>query len=282
MLLALLALLPAQGASAWGPEGHRLIGEIADRYLDPRAQTKVSELLQDDRLSNGRRSGRRTLGEIANWADEIKDGERGRRLAPMHFDDIPLCGRAGYSQYCRNGRCASAYLSRQLAILAAESAARSERNRALKWVVHLIGDIHQPLHAASHDDRGGNDVEVSFFGDRGGDGSLSLHALWDHQLVRRWARGRGGANLIASAAIGAGDRAAWGRGSIADWIAESHEIARDFVYPRLPTAVSCSSRITGVVAVDQAYYSAAAPIIRSRIVKAGVRLARILNETLGR
>lgn len=282
--LAALFLLwiPAQNALAWGEEGHRLIGEIADRYLSPKARAQILGLLKDDRLADGELSGRRTLGEVASWADEIKERDWGQRLATRHFDDIPLCGAAQYSKYCRNGHCASAYLARQVSILADQTQTLRRRNQALKWVVHLVGDIHQPLHAASHGDHGGNNVDAAFFGERGAEGRLNLHAVWDFHLVRRWVSERGGERAVVSALASAADRAAWERGSIADWIAESHRIARDVVYAALPVAVSCAHGIDGVVAIDEAYYSKAAPIVATQIGKAGVRLARILNETLGR
>jgi hypothetical protein len=283
ILAALLALgVPAEGALAWGPQGHRLIGEIADRYLDPQARAKVGELLRDDRLADGRRSGRQTLAEIANWADEIRDTERGRKLSPMHYDEIPLCGRAEYSKYCRRGRCATAYLARQLEVLSDPSSPPRQRNQALKWVVHLVGDIHQPLHAAGRDDRGGNAVEVAFFGERSNDGKLNLHAVWDYYLLRRWVSERGGEKVVFSASPSDGELADWQQGSPSDWIRESHDIARDMVYPALPVPNSCSQPITGVVAIDQAYSARAAPVAISQVRKAGVRLARLLNETLGR
>jgi hypothetical protein len=279
---ALLALgAPAHSALAWGPEGHRLTGEIADRYLSPQTRSRVGELLRDDRLSDGRRSGRRTLGEVANWADEIRDTERGRKLSPMHFDDMPLCGRVEYSKYCRRGRCATAYLTRQLGILSDPSSSPPQRNQALKWVVHLVGDIHQPLHAAGRDDRGGNAVEVAFFGERGADGRLNLHAVWDFHLLRRWLAERGGENAVLSEPASARELASWQQGSPSDWIRESHDIARDLVYPALPVPDSCTQPITGVVAIDEAYFARAAPVAVSQVRKAGVRLARLLNETLG-
>ncbi len=258
-----------------------MVGDIASQRLDPKTSARVLELLKDDRLADGEFSGRRTLGEVASWADEIKERDWGQRLATRHFDDIPLCGSAQYSKYCRNGHCASAYLARQLSILADETQTLQRRNRALKWVVHLVGDIHQPLHAATHGDRGGNSVEVAFFGERGADGRLNLHAVWDFHLVRRWVSERGGERAVVSSLVGAADRAVWERGSITDWIGESHAIARDVVYAALPAVVSCAHGIAGVVAIDQAYYSKAAPIVETQIGKAGVRLARILNETLG-
>ncbi|MBI2316357.1 MAG: hypothetical protein HYU75_04860, partial [Betaproteobacteria bacterium] len=158
------------------------------------------------------------------------------------------------------------------------------KNEALKWVVHLVADIHQPLHAANHRDRGGNAVQVSFFGERDNPpyGTINLHAIWDVHMVRRLVAEKGGEGAIVSAAISEGEKAAWQQGTLADWIGESHALARDFVYPALRVGASCSRKIRRVVAVREAYYSKAAPIIEVRIRKAGVRLARVLNEALGR
>jgi len=279
-----LGLLLAEGVFAWGPEGHRMVGEIASRHLDPKASAQVLELLKTDHLADGELSGRRTLGEVANWADEIKDFEWGKRRASWHYDDVPLCETAEYSKYCRGGRCASAQLARQIELLGDERARTRQRNEALKWIVHLVGDIHQPLHAANRGDRGGNRVQVSFFGERDNPpyGSLNLHAIWDVHMVRRLVVDRGGERAIVSAPIAGSDRNAWEKGSISGWIDESHRIARDTVYPLLPVAASCSNKIVDVVAIGEEHYSKAAPVIEIQIRKAGVRLARVLNETLGR
>src|SRR5258708_4781332 len=110
----------------------------------------------------------------------------------------------------------------------------------------------------------------------------SRHAVWDVHMVRRLVAERGGEQAFVSASPSDGQKAAWGKGSISDWIRESNEIARDPVYTALPAAVSCGRKIAGVVEIDQAYYAKAAPVIEIQIKKAGVRLARVLNETLGR
>jgi hypothetical protein len=263
---ASLALLLGFSAPAfsWGPEGHRAVGDIASRYLNPKAQTQVAELLKSDQLADGLPSGRRTLGEVASWADEIKDFDWGRRRGSWHYDDIPLCDSPEYAKYCRGGRCASAQLAHQIEVLGDSRARPRARNEALKWVVHLIGDIHQPLHAATHADRGGNVVQVSFFGERENP---------PYGTLKR---------AFVSAPIGEADRRAWEQGTIADWIGESHALARDRVYATLPVPASCGAKISGVVALGETYYAGAAPIIDLQLRKAGVRLARVLNDALGR
>ena len=283
-LSGLLALSLAHSALAWGPEGHRMVGDIAERFLSAETRARIGNLLEADLLADGQLSGRHTLGEVANWADEIKDTDWGKRRGSWHYDDVPLCGAAEYAKYCRNGRCVSAQLARQIEILGNERARPRQRSEALKWIVHLVGDIHQPLHAANRGDRGGNRVQVSFFGERDNPpyGNLNLHAIWDVHLVRRLLADRGGERAIVSAPIADGDRNAWEKGSISGLIDESHRIARDTVYPLLPVAASCSNKIVDVVAIDSIYYVKAAPVIEIQIRKAGVRLARVLNEALRR
>ena len=261
-----------------------MVGEIAARFLNARASAEVLEVLKNDRLADGQPSGRRTLGEVANWADEIKETEWGKRRGSWHYDDVPLCETAVVEKYCRNGRCASAQLARQIGILADRRASRRYSNEALKWVVHLAGDIHQPLHAANRGDRGGNRVQVSFFGERDNPpyGSINLHAIWDVHMLRRLISERGGEQSIVSWPLADRDRNSWEKGSISDWIGESHQIAKNAVYPLLPVATACSNKIAGVIAIGEPYYLKAAPVIKTQIRKAGIRLARILNETLGR
>jgi hypothetical protein len=280
----LVCWMPAGSALAWGEEGHRMVGAIADQHLAAEAGRQVLELLKYDRLADGQPSQRRTLGEIAYWADEIKDMPWGKRRGSWHYDDIPLCGDADASQYCRNGACASAQLSRHLEMLANKKEPLRRRNEALKWVVHLVGDIHQPLHAATRHDRGGNTVQVVFFGERDNApyGTNNLHAIWDVHMVRRLIIDRGGEDRVVSRGASAVEKAAWEQGSAADWVNESHTLAGTVVYPALPVAFSCPGRIEGVLTLDQAYYAKTAPVVESQIGKAGIRLARILNEVLSR
>ncbi len=273
--------MPAGNARAWGEEGHRIVGNIAARYLTPEAARQVAVLLRDDRLADRELSGRKTLGEIAYWADEIKDYPWGRRLGRWHFDDIPLCGEADYARYCPGGACASAQLARHVEMLTNRRVPIYRRNEALKWAVHLMGDIHQPLHAATHGDRGGNTVQVSFFGERDNPpyGSMNLHAIWDVHMVRRLIAEKGREDAIVSSPIGDAEKAAWERGSVSDWVEESNDIAMTLVYRALPAEFSCFRRThRDALAIDQAYYSQAAPVIEVQLRKAGVRLARVLNE----
>ena len=258
-----------------------MVGDIATRYLTPAAARQVAFLLRHDRLADKAPSGRKTLGEVANWADEIKDTPWGKRLGRWHYDDIPLCGEADYAHYCRGGACATAQLARHIGMLENRAVPVYRRNEALKWVVHLMGDIHQPLHASNHGDRGGNAVKVSFFGetDNAPYGEMNLHAIWDVHMVRRLVSEKGGEDATVSSPTGDAEKAVWERGSIGDWVKESNRIAMSVVYPALPVEFSCASGTRkDVLTIDEVYYSRAAPVIDLQIRKAGVRLARVLND----
>lgn len=280
-LVSMLSLIstPARG---WGEEGHRLIGSIADRHLTPHAAREVARLLRNDRLASGERSGRATLADIAYWADEIRDYRWGKAKSRWHFDDIPVCGEPDPVKVCPRGNCASEQIARHVEILKDPRAQPRHRNEALKWLAHLVGDIHQPLHAADHDDRGGNRVEVSFFGERDNApyGTINLHAIWDVHLLKRLLEQRGGEAAFQVAWISGSDKAAWERGTPAQWMAESHRLARSVVYRRLPGGFSCGSQPNGVVAIDERYYEHAAPVVEMQIRKAGIRLAKLINEAL--
>src|SRR5436190_7119402 len=174
------------------------MGAIADRLLGPAARAGVAELLSGDVDKFGAPSGRRTLESVADWADEISGTPAARPR--WHYDDAPVCGSAPKTRYCPQRQCNTAQLERLLTVVGDTHATKRERNEALKWVVHLVGDVHQPLHAADNVDRGGNLVTVALAGVRAR-GRESLHRAWDNELVgqalkagrhRRGAAGIGG------------------------------------------------------------------------------------------
>ncbi len=296
------ALLPAS-AGAWGPAGHQAVGAIADRLLTPGAQDAVEALLADDRDSRGRYSGRRTLAEVADWADEIRGGPGDQ--PHWHYDNRPICGAgadadAGSALWCPQGDCASARLPALLAVLADDGRSRAERNVALKWVVHLVGDLHQPLHAADLAE-GGNRIRVAPYGyssrhrgegrsggGRPGRNGESLHAFWDSHLVNLDLHPEDG--RIAHAALDDLLRQARGfdAGRIAApparWAEESNRIAREFALA--VDGVDCAQRDAldagdgPRVTLSRAYVAQGRRIVEERLVLAGARLARVLNQAL--
>jgi nuclease S1 len=276
---ALLLAGCAPLAAAWGPEGHRTVGAIADRLLRPPAHAAVLELLAGDLDKFGRPSGRTTLEAVSDWADEIRGTPADRPR--WHYDNIPLCARVPRERYCPGGQCNTAELERLAALLRDPRTTARERNEALKWVVHLVADIHQPLHAADNHDRGGNDVQVVLAGVHTR-GRQSLHRAWDNELVRLALHTRSGqpppANIDALAAEAQQLLADAGEGSPDSWAFESNNLARNvaYTYP----GFACNIVSPGIVVLDAAYQQQAEALVRERLLLAGARLAALLNRTL--
>lgn len=274
-----LCLVAAAPAAAWGPQGHRTVGAIADRLLTPRARAEVERILADDRDKYGNPSGRTSLESVSVWADEIR-GTAASRPA-WHYDNEPVCGVVPRARYCPGEQCVSGVLPRLVGQLADARTPAVQRDEALKWVVHLVGDIHQPLHVADNVDHGGNDVQVALAGVRTR-GHETLHKAWDTELVRLalHARGRGQppAAIDALAREAAATLADAGESDIPGWASESHHLARNVAYAY--TGFACDRAAPGIVILDAAYVDEAVDIVRLRVLLAGARLAALVNRAL--
>ena len=279
--LALVLLLAAPLACAWGPEGHRTIGAIADRLLTPEARAQVLQILADDRDKFGNPSGRTTLEAVSVWADEVRGSSADRPA--WHYDDIPICGTEAKARYCPDGQCNSEQLKRLTAVLGDSRSPARERDEALKWIVHLLGDIHQPLHAANNADLGGNRVAVALEGihTRGRD---TLHKAWDNDLVQLALHQHNRQHPPRELAALAAEAANLGRevtqGTPDSWARESNNLARNVAY-HYP-GFACNRVPGAIVVLDAAYLDDAELVVRERLLLAGARLATLLNSTLAR
>jgi hypothetical protein len=259
--LAAFACLPVT-ALGWGEEGHRLIAAIAASHLAPPAAAEVKALLAQHE----------TLESVSAWADQVRPDRP--ETATWHYVNIAvtdsrIAGSVGqWKQYCPPSGCVVSAISEMMARLRDRSLDRSKRAEALKFLVHFVGDMHQPLHAGDSRDRGGNDVQVTYAGR-----ATNLHSAWDTALLRDWlARPAEKARLEKGP--GYWKRRSMSRGTIDDWIWQTHAVARDIAYRRLPQARPA--------AIDEGYLAAAGPAIAQQIERAGSRLARLLNEALAR
>ena len=253
--------LGAHDAVAWGYEGHRIVAEIAEQYLEPATARQVRELLAPENAT--------ALADVSTWADEI--GPQRPETVPWHFVDIPIHPPAGTSagydaaRDCPRGDCVVAAIERFAAVLRDRSAPPRQRLEALKWVVHLVADIHQPLNCADDGDRGGNEIRVDFLGRH-----TSLHAVWDSGMLE--AAGIADERAYAfelAQAITPARLAQWRRGTPVDWATESYGIAR-LIY-----GGSHEAR-----ALQLFYESDFLPVVNTQLEKAGVRLATVLNAAL--
>ena len=280
MWLLLAAGLLATGTClAWGPQGHRTVGALADRLLTPQAQAIVTQLLAADLDKFGNPSGRTTLEEVSQWADEVRGTPSDH--PPWHYDDRPVCGQVPRDSYCATGQCNSEQLKRLVGILRDPRAAVPERNEALKWVVHLVADLHQPLHASNNADRGGNQVQVALEGVRTR-GRISLHKAWDTELVQlafnASNRQQPPPDLAALATEAQLLVQEAGQGTVDSWAIESNNLARNIAYHY--AGFACNRPPEGIIVLDRTYIDEAQAVVRDRVLLAGGRLANLLNQAL--
>lgn len=261
LLAGLLLLLPAGPVGAWGPQGHRLVAALAWAGLTPQARADIRVLLAGEPDP--------TLPGIANWADQLRaeDPDLGKRSASWHYVNIAEedCQYDAVRD-CPGGNCVVGAIDRQLAVLADEGQSLAARRQALKFVVHFVGDVHQPMHAGFGHDKGGNTVQVNMAdGSRDGDGS-NLHRLWDSGLLNT-------ADLDDAAYLRhlQSQPLAVGRDTgPADWAEASCAIAvQPGLYP---------SRAK----IDDAYVQRWRPVAEAQLRRGGVRLAALLNRALAR
>jgi hypothetical protein len=257
----LISLCAVSSAFGWGGDGHRLVAYIATQRLTPEAAAAVKDLL-----------GNATLVDVATWADDVRRDRK--ETGPWHYVDIPVDAPAFAED--RDGKKGENVIDRVEAfayVLDDKTAPKDKRVEALKFIVHLCGDIHQPLHCADRKDKGGN-MRLVFFLDE--PRAKNLHSVWDTSILLHSMNGAKlsvyGASL--NARIKPADVSAWENGDPEQWANESHKIAVEHTYLGVPADGPPPK-------LDQAYVDANAKIVDEQLEKAGVRLAMILNRTLG-
>ena len=241
-------------AFAWGPAAHEAVVTLAAERLTPVTTQQVATLL-----------GRESLVQISVWADDVRTTTH-KHTTGWHFTNIPITS-SGYqaSRDCPQGNCVVAAIQRQEAILRDRTRPAAARAEALKFLIHLIGDVHQPFHASDAGDRGGNNREIELVG-----GSRNLHAAWDSGIIQ--SRGSSTRALVTAAKqwLQTQTESTLAGGSAEDWANESYRLARDIAYVQ----VRGDDAIAGPERVE------ALRIIEQRIARAGVRLAAVLNRAM--
>jgi hypothetical protein len=261
LLLCCFCLLPAR-LHAWGGEGHRIVALLAQERLTDEAKAQVVELIGPDLLVS-----------VATWADAIRD----ENTEAWHYVNIPRRAQ-GYDpdRHCPKEDCVVAQVERFRSILANPANGKEERARALKFLVHFLGDLHQPLHCGDKRDRGGNEIKVTFFEQRereynGTRYPWNLHAVWDTGLIEHTGLNEQQYAEKLNAWLQSKSMEELQRGTSETWAMECHEAAVKYAY------VYPKGRKLG-----DAYFKKALPVVDESLAKAGVRLARVLNEALRR
>ena len=263
LVVAALALLPSP-AFAWGKTGHRVVAAIADTQLGGLARAHVEEI-----LGYGE-----SLDEAANWPDEMRSapGDFWRKTAtPWHY--VTLNGII-YDHAPPEGDALQA-LDHFSAVLRDPNASREDKQTALRFVVHLVGDLHQPLHVGKCCDKGGNDVQVTWFGK-----PTNLHAVWDSMLVDDEQLSFTELAAKLERHITNDDVIKWWDTNPRDWISESAEI-RDTLYPPpvkpKKHGFSLRKRKPQLPALSYDYVYKFHPVMEQRLSQGGIRLAAYLN-----
>lgn len=269
LLIASLSL-GAMTGFAWGPAGHEIVGRIAAQHLTPATAHFLHDLLAAGNVHA--EIGIADAG-FANWADFIRKDRP--QTAPWHYVDIPFdATQYDPARDCRQpGGCVVEAIAQCRRVLTDRQTNAAARIEALKFLVHFVGDIHQPLHCAErHGDHGGNLVWVHW---PGATEATKLHAVWDMNLIEKTLHDR---NLTAAEladqfnhAVTPSQIQAWTAGTPADWAWESHRLAVNEIYATIPES-------DHVQPLDDAYIAKSQRLVAEQLTKAGVRLADLLNQ----
>jgi len=271
-------------ALAWGDEGHEVVALVAQSFLEPDVRKRVTALLASDpdNLTG------HDMASAATWADKFRDanmnGSR-ERTRQWHFVDIEITA-PNLDEACFNhpsiptgttasngpaADCVVDKIQEFAGELANPSIDVEERVAALKFVLHFVGDLHQPLHSSDDHDRGGNDKRVS----ASGLGAGNLHHFWDTEFVNQLGPD---SKTIASDLIGhitRDQQSQWQSGNPTEWAQETFRIAKADAYGQLP-----EPNAHGSFRLSDDYVTTATNDVALQLSKAGVRLATILNQSL--
>jgi hypothetical protein len=291
--LSLIVIAPTPSLFAWGDEGHEIVGVIAYARLTPAVKKKVDALLAADKdnltapdfvsrttwADKYRNSDRHTTKiryeATRNWHFvniEIANGDIDS--ACNHHPKLPLgtAASAGPAKHCLVDK-----IDQFIAELRDPSIAKPEKILALKFVLHLIGDLHQPLHTADNKDRGGNEVPVLFGNPTTPD---NLHSYWDNHLVQRLGNDPRAVGASLNQQITKAKANDWSKGTPTDWAKESFHQGKNVVYNFAGQQEFIDDYSAKGVRLDATYDNRALPAVREQLSKAGVRLAAVLNNAL--
>jgi hypothetical protein len=306
-LLAILNL-PAP-ALAWGCQGHQVIALLAEKHLTPHALAMANEILAaypiDPDLSRYcKEGGIDAMADASTWPDDVRLLRP--QTPPWHYVDIPLgTTHREVEKFCdpKEG-CVTRAIADEIAVLRSTDADAQKRADALRFLIHFVGDLHQPLHAVSNNDQGGNCVPVTFFDSKpqlrnpqNESYAPNLHGVWDTNLLAKATPGKTVDQVAADLDESfRGKIVHWSREklNIDGWAWESHQIGIKTVYGKLPARIpveapqdikSCADDnhvSTRMLKLDERieapYQDRAAPIVRQQVAKGAAHLALVLNQ----
>jgi hypothetical protein len=275
-MVALVASCTASPALACWEYGHETIASIAYRNVAPATRAAIDRLLARQALLETPTCPARTIEQASLWADCIKPlGPRFSYAYNWHYQNVNICKPFTLKGNCPDGNCVSAQIERDVKLLQDKSVPVRERVMALAFLVHFVGDLHQPLHAGDKGDLGGNRAR-SDYGIYAPE-RLNLHSIWDGWLAER-AISTPPALVVAHSAE---QRAAMAAGSIEDWSRENWQVARDVAYASAFGGDPCREDLPARGKLDDATVAGLVEPLRLQITRGGLRLARLLDEAFG-
>lgn len=246
-ILTIGILLVTSKLWCWGPTGHRAIGEVAEKHLTRKAAREINQILKGA-----------SLAEVSTWMDEIRSDDRYDHTHSWHYTTIP--DGLNYSNRDNDQGQLVEKIEEMITLLRDESTSDSLRVVALKFLVHLVGDLHQPLHVGNGEDRGGNDVRVKFFYE-----SSNLHRVWDSGMINHKLYSY---TELAEVIDRTDDSVIshWLQGTAADWANECLQY-REQIYD-----------IDNPDRMGYEYVYKNWDLLKQQLFKGGLRLASILND----
>jgi hypothetical protein len=255
LLFLSLFLLTCHLAYCWGLTGHRVVAEIAQQHLSKKAKKELRKII-----------GRETLAWWANWPDFIKSDTTWKHASPWHYVDLP--GHISRDSFVagikiRPGKTLYTQIPAMAAQLKDKSQPVEQRRIALAFLIHLVGDLHQPLHVGRDEDDGGNKIVVYWFNEK-----TNLHSVWDTYFINSQQYSYTEYSKLLDIA-GKEQVTAWQNSSLDDWFYESHQLS-DNIYDGTPAESKLSYN----------YIFKYQQMLNEQLLKGGVRLAKVLNDAL--
>ncbi|NCI45652.1 S1/P1 nuclease [Sediminibacterium soli] len=256
-VFGLLLALPLS-SMAWGLIGHRVVGEIAWGYMTPQAKKTVQQILGDE-----------SLAMATNWADFIKSDPSYRYLGNWHYINF----KSGISEkdmrnYLRSDTATDAYTRMNFLVkeLKNKTLPADKKLFYLRMLIHIAGDLQQPMHTARPDDQGGNAIKIDWFGK-----ATNLHSMWDEQLIEFQQLSYTEYAKVINHPTAA-DKTKWQKESIADWIVDSYRITES-LYKEIESAPGNK--------LSYRYNFDHLKTLDNQLLKGGVRLGALLNQLFG-
>lgn len=244
--------LPFQ-SNAWGLLGHRIIGQIAESYLTPNAKKEITKIL-----------GTETPAIASNWADFIKSDSTMSYLSPWHFVDVSGgLSHVDFLTYLKMDTAVDAYTKLNFLIkeLKNKNLSADKKQMYLRLLIHIVGDIHQPLHVGHPEDKGGNDIKVTWFGT-----PTNLHSVWDSRLIDFQQLSYTEYTAAINHATKT-EKIAWQKQPLKEWIYQTYQVAQ-----------SVYSDIKPDEKLGYVYNYKFIDILNRQLLIGGIHLAGLLNE----